>query len=85
MHPVALPENDRSRDLCFWKSYPLISSLVFSGENPETMSISFKAYIDDSRPKGVNLFAFGDHTQAGVTIYNEPVAPAPPPGPGPTP
>lgn len=76
-HPVALASSDRTRDLVFWKSYPLIESLVFSGENPETMSVSFKAYIDQDRPKGVNLFAFGDWQQE-VTVLT---AAAAPPGP----
>lgn len=67
MHPVALDAADKSRDLCFWKSYPLISTLTFSGENPETMEVEFKCYLDDHKPEGVNLFAFGDHTQSGIT------------------
>ena len=67
LHPVALAAGDKSRDMCFWKSYPLISTLTFSGENPETMEIEFKCYLDDSRPSGVNLFSFGDWSQAGIT------------------
>lgn len=77
LHPVALEASDRSRDLCFFKAYPLIDTLTFSGENPETLSISFKAYIDQDRPKGVNLFAFGDHTQT-ITVLTA-AAPAPTP------
>lgn len=68
LHPVALAAGDKSRDLCFWKAYPLINTLTFSGENPETMEIEFKCYLDDERPTGVNLFAFGDHSQAGITV-----------------
>ncbi len=67
LHPVALASNDYSRDLCFWKAYPLISSIVFSGENPEIMAIEFKCYLDDSKSENINLFMFGDHTQAGLT------------------
>jgi hypothetical protein len=66
MHPVALASSDKSRDLCFWKSYPLISTLTFSGENPEVMEIEFKCYIDDAKAEGINLFAFGDWSQAGL-------------------
>ena len=66
MHPVALDDSDLSRDLCFWKAYPLISSLTFSGENPEVMEIEFKCYLDDSKYAGINLFSFGDHTQTGL-------------------
>lgn len=67
MHPVALADADLTRDLCFWLAYPLIQSITFSGENPEIMSIEFKCYIDMAKPEGINLFAFGDHTQAGIT------------------
>lgn len=67
LHPVALDDADMSRDMCFWKAYPLISSIVFSGENPEVMAIEFKCYIDDRKASGINLFMFGDHTQTGLT------------------
>jgi hypothetical protein len=67
MHPVALADADLSRDMCFWKAYPLISSITFSGENPEVMAIEFKCYIDSSKASGINLFMFGDHTQTGLT------------------
>ena len=67
LHPVALADADLSRDMCFWKAYPLISSIVFSGENPEIMEIEFKCYIDTGKAEGINLFMFGDHTQAGLT------------------
>jgi hypothetical protein len=67
MHPVALGASDYSRDFCAWKAYPLINSIVFSGENPEVMEIEFKCYIDTSKAAGINLFMFGDHTQAGLT------------------
>lgn len=66
MHPVALDSSDKTRDLCFWKAYPLISSLTFSGENPEVMEIEFKCYLDSSKAEGINLFAFGDWTQTGL-------------------
>lgn len=66
-HPVALSASDYTRDMCFWKAYPKISSLTFSGENPEVMSVEFNCYLDSSRPTGINLFSVGDHTQTGIT------------------
>lgn len=66
LHPVALASNDYSRDLCFWLAYPLINTITFSGENPEVMEIEFKCYIDSTKPDGINLFAFGNHTQTGI-------------------
>ena len=38
---LALGSGDRSRDLCFWKAYPLPESITFSGENPEIMAVNF--------------------------------------------
>lgn len=67
LHPVNLADTDYTRDWCFWKAYPLIDTITFSGENPETMSISFEVYIDDSRPTNIRMFSIGDHTQAGIT------------------
>jgi hypothetical protein len=64
LHPVALSNSDYTRDMCFWLAYPLISGITFSGENPEMMSIEFKCYLDSTKPEQVNLFMFGDHTQA---------------------
>lgn len=64
MHPVALVSGDKSRDLCFWKSYPMPESLTFSGENPEMISVTFKSYLDDTKPSGINLFGFGDWSQS---------------------
>lgn len=63
LHPVRLGAVDYSEDLCFWKSYPLPESLTFSGENPKMTSVSFKTYLDDSKPEEVKLFAFGDWSQ----------------------
>lgn len=56
LHPVALSASDYSRDVCFWKAYPMPESLTFSGENPETMSVAFKMYIDDNKPAAVSQF-----------------------------
>ena len=64
LHPVALASNDYSRDMCYWLSYPLISAITFSGENPLMMECEFKCYLDSSKPENINLFMIGDHTQA---------------------
>jgi hypothetical protein len=67
LHPVSLGGSDYSRDWCFWKAYPLIESITFSGTDPEVMSISFKCYKDDAKPSAIRIFAIGNHTQAGIT------------------
>jgi hypothetical protein len=63
MHPVALADADYSRDLCFWKAYPMPENLTFSGENPETMSVTFKVYLDDNKPNEIKQFVRGNWNQ----------------------
>ena len=48
LHPVALGASDLTRDLCFWKAYPKPNSLTYSGENPQTVSVEFKLYRDET-------------------------------------
>lgn len=62
LHPVAQGAV-KTRDICFWKSYAIPESLTISGENPKTLSLSFKVYKDDSKPESVNQFVFGDWSQ----------------------
>jgi hypothetical protein len=63
LHPVGLPLIDKSRDRCIWKAYPMLETMVFSGENPQTLAMTFKAYRDDSKPEAISMLAFGDWTQ----------------------
>lgn len=63
LQPEALSASDYSRTMCFWKAYPLPESLVFSGENPQTLSVTFKVYKDSAIDENVNLWVFGDYTQ----------------------
>jgi hypothetical protein len=63
LHPTALESSDYSRSICFWKAYPQPESLVFSGENPQTLSVTFKTYKDDDKPEAINIWASGDYTQ----------------------
>jgi hypothetical protein len=54
---------DRSRDICFWKAYAMPESLVYSGEEPNSVSVTFKTYIDQGKPAEIQHFAVGDWTQ----------------------
>ncbi len=63
LHPVALDDSDLSRDVCFWKAYPIPDTLVFSGEDPQTLAVSFKCYLDDSKPNEVSMMSYGDWSQ----------------------
>lgn len=61
-HPVVNDSDDYSEDLAFWKAYPMLGSIVHSGENPKTLSITFKIFPDMTQDDEVRLFALGDHT-----------------------
>lgn len=63
LHPVALANNVYTRDICFWKAYPLPDTLVFSGEDPQTLGVTFKCYLDDDKPAAIQMFGYGDWTQ----------------------
>jgi hypothetical protein len=63
LHPARLPDNDYTQDFCCWLAYPKIDSLTFSGENPQTISVTFRVFRDDFIDGAVNKVAIGDHTQ----------------------
>ncbi len=62
LHPVNA-DADLSRDLTFWKAYPLLNNLVYSGEEAKTLEVEWRLFLDDSKPAEVSLFAFGDSSQ----------------------
>jgi len=62
LHPVTKAAIDLTADFAAWKAYPIIGSIVQSGENPKTVSVTFKIFPDASKPDGLRLFAIGDHT-----------------------
>lgn len=61
LHPVAKDNADLSSDVAFWKAYPQVNSIVKSGENPQTVAVSFKIFPDMSKSKAIRLFAVGAH------------------------
>lgn len=67
LHPIRLPDSDKSADVIFWRSAPKIDSLNFDGSAAQEMAISFTAYLDRSYNTSINLFAKGDWTQKGLT------------------
>lgn len=54
---------DESETLCFWKAYAKPDALVISGENPQTTSVAFKIYRDESKPAAISYYSYGDYTQ----------------------
>lgn len=63
LHPVRLADGVYIDDLCFWKAYPMPETLTFSGENPKTLQVSFKCYLDEEKPDEIEMFGIGDWSQ----------------------
>ncbi len=61
-HPTSREVDDLSADIAVWKAYPMVGSIVKSGENLQTISITFKVFPDLNKPKAVRLFVVGDHS-----------------------
>ena len=63
MHPTRLDSSDKSKDICFWKTVPIVKAFTFSPENVATLEIEFKVFPDFTKEEAVNIFVIGDHTQ----------------------
>ena len=50
----------------FWKAKPEIGGITLSGENPQTLPLTFMAYPDATRLAEIDVFALGDGSQAGL-------------------
>lgn len=59
LHPIALASTDLSRDFNFWKAYPMIESINFSGEEIQIIPVTFKVFPDQARPTSIKYFAQG--------------------------
>ncbi len=60
LHPVAISDSDRTEDFNVWLAYPVMDSIVNSGEKEKLVKISFKVFPDTSKADGIRLFAVGD-------------------------
>jgi len=63
LHPSRFAASDRSYDITFWKSVPKPGSINFSGEEAQTMEVTFSALLDSGVQDRINLMAFGDSSQ----------------------
>jgi hypothetical protein len=63
LHPVNKLPGDKSEDVCFWKAFPMMESISFSGEDLLTIPLTFKSYPDLSKPDTIQHFCVGDWTQ----------------------
>lgn len=63
LHPIALPDANKSRDLTFWKAFPDMESLTFSGEDLFMIPVPFKIYNDESKNPKLSKLVYGDSSQ----------------------
>jgi hypothetical protein len=63
LHPVNKMESDKSEDICFWLAFPMLESITFSGENIQTIPLTFKIYPDLSKDQAIQHFVVGDWSQ----------------------
>jgi hypothetical protein len=60
LHPTRLSGTDKTEDINFWKAYPMLDSITASGENPRTVSVTWKVFPDSSKADAIRLYAIGD-------------------------
>lgn len=58
--------SDNTEDMVIMLCIPVPDSLKFSGENPETLTITWKGFLDTSANSNYNAVAFGDVFQDGA-------------------
>ena len=59
LHPVAKSDTDYTEDFTFHLAFPQIDSITLSGENPATVSITWRIFRDCTRNTGIDYFMFG--------------------------
>jgi hypothetical protein len=60
LHPVKNDANNRAEDITAWLAYPMVETMTFSGENPNTIQVTFRIFPDMSKASEFRLFVFGD-------------------------
>lgn len=63
LHPTRKDASDRSLNITLWKCAPKPASINFSGEEAQTMEVTFMALADREKQSAINLMAFGDNEQ----------------------
>lgn len=59
LHPTKKDSDDLDEDFCFWKAYPNLNSLTFSGESQRLLTIDFQIFLDERRQNAVNQVVIG--------------------------
>lgn len=66
MVPVNVLSDELSYNVNIMLTAPVPGTLLFSGENVRTMTVTFKSYPDDSKDSRVDTVLIGDASQAGI-------------------
>jgi len=66
LHPVSLAADDYSCDWYFWKARPEVGGITISGENPQTLPLTFTAFPDTTKESAIDVFVYGDGSQSGL-------------------
>ena len=64
LRPVKAATPAYSRDHTFFKAYPTINGITFSGENPVMVDVTFAVFRDEANVTDADIYAFGDTTSA---------------------
>lgn len=67
LHPVSYSSSNRSEDITVWKAYPMVETFTFSGENPNTIQVTFKCFPDMSKADEFRLYVIGDSASGDFT------------------
>ena len=62
LHPVGAGDN--LRDHTFFKAYPTVNSITFSGETPELVDITFAIFREEANDTQADIYVFGDSADA---------------------
>lgn len=63
LHPIRKGASELSEDICFWRTYPLLTGLAISGESPRLINVDFRVFPDQLLDEKARQVVFGDHTQ----------------------
>jgi len=62
LHPIRLPDSDKSGDFTYWLAFPNPTGITFTGDAELTVEAPFTVYPDASKPDNFNRMVIGDPT-----------------------
>lgn len=62
LHPIRLPDSDKSKDFTFWLAFPNPSGITFTGDSELVIEAPFTIYPDSTKPDDFQRMVIGDPT-----------------------